>query len=364
MLISIISCKQDKSFTVKVNLKNIGDGTVYILGETIKDTLKMTNGYFEYKGNIESPEMISIHAVDNDKKVNGWFNPIKVFLDNSDITINSEMGKYEKLSSTITGGKTHNLYVSNTKKLSELDNIQSLYFKRSSFLMKGKFHKADSVYSEYNRLCESISDATNAITNWNNSVTSIFMILTKTAVLPVDKLKSITSKFNKKFADNPYYKRLTAKIAAKERMKIGNKIPNFTFYDLDGKEYSRDGLKGDYVLLDFGQYYCHWCVKEVPNVLKAYNNHKDKNFKLLSVSMNSTKKFWEKDSKRLEKYMHKYYKDLKHISVSPKFKEINNVVKDLTINGYPYIVLIDPEGKIVAKDLRGKYLQKVVDSCF
>jgi len=124
--------------------------------------------------------------------------------------------------------------------------------------------------------------------------------------------------------------------------------PNFTQFDTAGKSILLSDYKGKYVLVDFWASWCGPCRAENPNVLKAYNNYKDKGLNILGVSLDDSKSKWIKainDDK------------LPWTQVSD-LKGWDNVAAVLyLVKGIPQNYLVGPDGKIVAKNLRGEDLE-------
>jgi peroxiredoxin len=128
---------------------------------------------------------------------------------------------------------------------------------------------------------------------------------------------------------------------------IGNPILEFSQNDASGKPVSISSFKGKVVLVDFWASWCGPCRAENPNVVKAYNAFKDKGFDILGVSFDSSKDKWlaavEKD-----KLAWTHVSDLKGWS--------NAVGQKFGIRSIPQNFLLDKEGKIIAKNLRGEDL--------
>ncbi len=111
--------------------------------------------------------------------------------------------------------------------------------------------------------------------------------------------------------------------------------------------FSLSSLKGKYVLIDFWASWCSPCRQENPNVVKAYQMYKDKGFDILGVSMDQNKKNWLKAIKDDNLTWH-HISDLKGWACEGG--------KLYGVNSIPHSVLIDKEGIIIAKDLRGEEL--------
>jgi len=133
------------------------------------------------------------------------------------------------------------------------------------------------------------------------------------------------------------------------QIKIGDAAPAFTIPDVNGKMVSLGDFKGKYVLVDFWASWCGPCRQENPNVVKAYNKYKDKNFTVLGVSLDrpGQKDNWVKainDDK------------LAWTNVSDLQFWNSEVVSLYGFNGIPFNILVDPQGKVIAEGLRGETL--------
>ena len=142
--------------------------------------------------------------------------------------------------------------------------------------------------------------------------------------------------------------------ASIEKLKataVGSVAPDFTQNDPAGKPISLSSFKGKYVLLDFWASWCGPCRQENPNVVKAYNEYKNKNFTILSVSLDrpNGKNAWLQAIKD-DGLAWNHVSDLQFWN--------NEAAKLYNVQSIPGNFLIDPTGKIVAKDLRGEELEQ------
>jgi len=140
---------------------------------------------------------------------------------------------------------------------------------------------------------------------------------------------------------------LAERIEVLKRSDIGVPMLNFSQQDTEGKLVHFADFKGKYVLVDFWASWCGPCRAENPNVLKAYNRYKDKNFTVLGVSLDDKAEAWKKAIKD-DQMPWTQVSDLKGFQ--------NEVSTYYGINGIPSTLLVDPQGNIVAKDLRGASL--------
>lgn len=146
-------------------------------------------------------------------------------------------------------------------------------------------------------------------------------------------------------------KELTAKVPA----SVGNPFIDFTMNDIDGKPHKLSEYigKGKYVLIDFWASWCPPCREEMPNVRKVYEQYKDKGFDIVGISLDKNKEDWQKGITNLGITWHQL-SDLKWWR--------NEGAAKYGVRAIPATFLIDPNGKIIAKDLRGEELgQKIAE---
>lgn len=134
------------------------------------------------------------------------------------------------------------------------------------------------------------------------------------------------------------------------------KAPEIAMEDPEGNIRKLSDLRGKYVLIDFWASWCGPCRKENPNVVKLYNKYKDDGFDVFSVSLDKTKDAWKRAIKADNLVWENHVSDLNWWNSS--------VVQTYKFQGIPFTVLIDKNGEIIDRNLRGVELENKLIEIF
>jgi peroxiredoxin len=324
VLISTTAFSQRRTgkFEIIGNVSGFKDGSYMKLYDfstgtnVLMDSAQIIHGSFSFKGSInEDYQQVGIISSD--------FKNIKLFwLENIIIHFNAEKGKFR--SAVITGSSMQ----------AEADRLDSLIQRNP------KQEKKENIAY---------------IKKHPNSFYSGYVLKVYCRTWGRDTSKLLYDGLSEKVKQSAFGKSIDEYLLLGKDIKVGDKFVDFTLPDMNGKNISLSDYKGKYVLLDFWGSWCMPCRQENPNLVKVYNEFKNKGFDILGVSIETNKQNW------LEAIRHD---NITWECVSDLKGDQNKAALIYSISYYPSDFLIDPDGIIIAKDLRGEALRAKLAEIF
>ena len=167
--------------------------------------------------------------------------------------------------------------------------------------------------------------------------------------------ENVVSKLIQKYPTVPFVQNLANEVERLRAAAIGQMAPEISLPTPEGDIFKLSSLRGDYVLIDFWAEWCKPCRMENPNVLRAYNRFKDQGFKILGVSLDRSRDKWLKGIAE-DGLPWNHVSDLNYFN--------SEAARAYNVSAIPFSVLLDPEGKIIAKNLRGKDLHTKLEEIY
>jgi thiol-disulfide isomerase/thioredoxin len=351
--------KQNGNFELKGNFSNSNGETIYLeklnsAKPIIVDSVVIDeNGNFEF---LDYTPKTGFYRIKTSQQ-----NFAMLILDSADqITVKADV---KDLGNTyqVEGSHETSLFIEynemSKKRDKRLDSLNGV------FQVMMESHKMDSkrmdslskvfevpyyeiVNAENDRISKKIKDN-------SGSYASIMAIQALDPDKYSDTYQALDAGLSSKFPGDQNVKMFHNMVSKMLATKIGEEAPEIILPSPEGQDMALSSLRGKVVLIDFWASWCGPCRKEMPNVVKAYKKYKNKGFEIFGVSLDQDRDRWleaiAKDGMTWPQVS-----DLKYWG--------SDVVKQYNIQGIPFTVLLDRNGKIIAKNLRGEALDQKLAS--
>jgi peroxiredoxin/uncharacterized protein YdcH (DUF465 family) len=324
-----------------------------------KDTAIVMNEKFTFKGKVTGPEMQYIY-------VNSVLGALPIIVENSEITV--EINKDDLGDSKITGTKSNDGLFAFTKRMRELNEQQQQL--NMSLREASQAQENEKVMSLQNDLAnlniemsEYPFEFINSNLDNNFSLTLIESML-KNKNSDIDKILNAYNALKEDLKTSETGIRALAEIQSIQKIlegqastNIGKIAPNFSAPNTEGKTIALNDIKGKVTIIDFWAAWCGPCRRENPNVVKVYKQFHDKGLEIIGVSLDGTPR--QQDAKA--DWLKAIADDnltWHHVSNLNYFND--PVAQMYNIQSIPATFILDAEGKIVAKNLRGPALEEKI----
>ncbi len=355
-MLSTSCSEEEKKFDGKVkisgNLENYPEGNLvlsqYANDRTdVLDTLKLKNGgKFEYELTLDGPNFYELSLMEEET--------VRLALYHEDVEIDYD---FETQELSLKGSR-------DTQMLRLIDEITQRYQEEGNEL-NTEFYEAmadrdqDAIKAIQEKAMQLEINHGDRVKETIHKMEGSFAALAGLGMLnPKNDFNFIDSTVNAlgdRYPDMHLISSWKQELDEMRALSVGQPAPEISLPNPDGDIQKLSDLKGKYVLVDFWAGWCRPCREENPNVVRLYNKYKDKGFEVFGVSLDRTRETWEKaiEEDGLEWTQ---VSDLKYFN--------SEAAATYQINAIPATYMIDPDGNIFAKDLRGITLENKLAEIF
>jgi len=319
------------------------------------DSAEVKSGAFKFHGAVDNPTRALVFLMHQGEDPRAVENPdyLEVYLEKGNIQIVSRDSLYN---ASVKGGQLNADYSHFKSLMQQYDsemNVLLQHFYNSPEELRADTDFLSEVESQAFRIQEEkLEKSFGFIKDFPSSQISLDLLMGLVETESLSTMKPLFQNLSSSLKASETGQILLSRIESLSAVEIGSIAPDFSQPDTAGTMISLSSLRGQYVLLDFWASWCVPCRQENPNIVAAYENYKSKNFTVFGVSLDrpGQKAAW------LKAIQDDGLQDWPNVSDLLFWR--SPVVEQYAIETIPQNFLLDPEGRIIARNLRGADLHR------
>jgi len=345
------ACTSKPGYKLSGTIDGLASGDIVLLEQRIDkeyvkiDSVTSPDASFEFSGIVEIPDVYYV-------SVPGKRGKAMIFLENSQMGFTAHADTLWK--PAITGSAVHDEYSTFQESLSEIyAKARELYSSYQEAERAGDEDTAKKIGEKMDAVYDEVEEYQQAYLDENPaSYIAPYIVQNLHYGKEADEIEDMLAKLDPSLQASSLVGNVTRTMEILKNVAIGMPAPDFTQNDSLGNPVSLSSFRGKYLLIDFWAAWCGPCRAENPNVVKAYEKYADKGFEILGVSLDHSRDNWLKAVKD-DGLTWTQVSDLKYWS--------NEVAALYGIVSIPGNLLLDPDGVIIRKQLRGDDLHSALE---
>lgn len=336
-----ISNPSDEGYVV---LEKIGDQDMQIV-----DTLMVSSdSTFRYSLENDAPGFYRLNLYDRQY--------VNLILDDEDVQIKADGNRPDGFVEVTGSEDTDYFYAVNDIMRQYQQNVNELNADFMKARADGDEAAMKQVETRYQELEQTNTQKIKStIEDMGNSIAAFYAVNFLDAEKEFSYLSDLAARFQQNLPDSRYTQQFVAQVEEMRKLAIGMPAPDIELPNPEGDTVSLSSLRGNYVMIDFWAAWCKPCRMENPNVVRLYNKYNDQGFEIYGVSLDRTKEAWTEAIEK-DRLTWTHVSDLQYFD--------SEAASLYNISAIPATVLLDKEGNIIAKNLRGAELEAKLAEIF
>ncbi len=341
------ACNNTPRYEITGHLDGAVGGKVYLSKQENQkivhvDSAEIKDGNFKMEGTLDHPDIYYLQVQDK----RGY---LLLFMENNKLKIT---GNVDSLWLAKAEGSPYqdeyNAYQESIKPFE--DQFKALYGQWQQAKMTGNESLVKQIEAQYDSITKEQEKVEKKFMEEHpNSLVSPYLLRSMAYNMEGEEMESYLNRMDTSFNQIGFVRELRQWAEAKKKVAVGQPAVDFTLPDTTGKEVTLSSLYGPYLLIDFWAAWCSPCRAENPNLVKTYKKYHDKGFDIIGVSLDDNREDWIKAIHK-DGLLWTQVSDLKGWKAE--------VAKMYGVRSIPSNFLLDKNGTIIARNLRGEDLKK------